>query len=136
VKLTIDSLDNWQAEGEVAYIAPAAAITNEVVTYAVRVSFPDDDPSVKVGMTADVNITTAEKRGVLLIPSTALLPSGAGYAVEKPGLVGTDSEQVPVEIGLTDDTQTEITAGLKEGDQIIELPGSTTDNRGGPFGGG
>ena len=35
---------------------PAADNSNGVVTYAVRVSFPDTDPKVKVGMTADLSI--------------------------------------------------------------------------------
>ncbi len=136
VNLSIDSLDNWQAAGKVTYIAPAATITNDVVTYAVRVSFPDDDPSVKVGMTADSEITTDEKRGVLLVPSTALLPNGANYVVEKLGSVVGTTDQVPVETGLSDDINTEITKGLSEGDQIIELPGSVNNNGGGggPFG--
>jgi HlyD family secretion protein len=135
VRLSIDSLDDWQAEGSVTYIAPAATVTNEVVTYEVRVSFPDDDPSVKVGMTADVNITTAEKRGVLLVPTTALLPSGATYVVEKPSLTGGTNEQVPVETGLSDETNTEITSGLREGDVIVELPNIGNDGPSGPFGG-
>ena len=61
VKLTIQSLGGWQTDGKVSYIAPAADSSNGVVTYAVRVSFPDNDPKVKVGMTADLSIVTAQK---------------------------------------------------------------------------
>ncbi len=54
VTLTIDSLTGWKADGKVSYIAPAAETSNGVVTYAVRVSFPDEAASVKVGMTANL----------------------------------------------------------------------------------
>ncbi|MGF2075952.1 efflux RND transporter periplasmic adaptor subunit, partial [Enterococcus casseliflavus] len=54
VTITIDALDDWAAQGKVSYIAPAATISNGVVTYPVRVSFPDGDARVKVGMTANI----------------------------------------------------------------------------------
>ena len=81
VRLTIQSLDGWQTDGKVSYIAPAADNSNGVVTYAVRVSFPDNDPKVKVGMTADLDIVSAERANALLVPNTALLPKGAGRVV-------------------------------------------------------
>ena len=136
VTLTIDSLNGWKAQGKVSYIAPAAQKTNDVVTYAVRVSFPDSDPSVKVGMTANLNITTAQKNGVLLVPNSALLPKGAGHVVQVLGADGRTTSEVDVQTGLSDATQTEITSGLHEGDRIVALPnnGAPRPNRG-PFGG-
>jgi HlyD family secretion protein len=133
VAVTIDSLSGWQTTGEIDYIAPAAEVTNDVVTYGVRVSFVDDDPSVKVGMTANLNITTAIKENILLVPNSALLPKGAGRVVQVPNADGTVRE-VDVQVGLTDGTQTEIVSGLKEGDRIIALPG-TSNPRAGRFGG-
>ena len=82
VDLDIQSLGGWQTQGKVSYIAPAADNTNGVVTYAVRVSFADNDPRVKVGMTADLGIVTARKPNVLLVPNTALLPKGASHVVQ------------------------------------------------------
>lgn len=133
VAVTIDSLSGWQTTGEIDYIAPAAETTNDVVTYGVRVSFVDDDPQVKVGMTANLNITTARKDGVLLVPNSALLPKGAGRVVQVPTADG-GTREVDVTIGLTDGAQTEILTGLKEGDRIIALPGTLAPQRGG-FGG-
>ena len=63
------------------FVSPIADATNGVVTYAVRVDFGKDVPDVKVGMTADVNIITARKQGVLLVPNTAIIPHGSGHAV-------------------------------------------------------
>ena len=95
-----------------SYIAPAADNNNGVVTYAVRVSFPDNDPKVKVGMTADLKIVTAVKDNVLLVPNTALLPKGSGRVVQVPAQDAQGeptTREVEVQTGLTDGTQTEIT---------------------------
>ena len=141
VRLTIQSLGGWGADGKVSYIAPAADTSNGVVTCAVRVSFPDNDPKVKVGMTADLNIVTAQKDNVLLVPNTALLPKGGGRVVRVPA---TDAQgrsaapsEVEVKTGLTDGTMTEIQSGLSEGQQVIALPetGAARRPAGGMFGG-
>ena len=111
-----------------SYIAAAADNNNGIVTYAVRVSFPGDDPKVRVGMTADLNIETARKENTLLVPNTALLPKGAGRVVQIPVSTPDGQGQAPapreveVQTGLSDGTQTEILSGLSEGQQIIALP--------------
>ncbi|MFL5805854.1 MAG: efflux RND transporter periplasmic adaptor subunit [Roseiflexaceae bacterium] len=134
VTLTIDALRDWTAQGTISYIAPAATTTNGVVTYLVRVSFPDSDARVKIGMTANISIVTATKDKVLLVPNTALLPKGAGHAVQVPNANG-GTREVDVQTGLTDGTQTEIIGGLKAGDQVITNPStSSTTRSSGPFG--
>lgn len=96
------------------------------------------------GMTATVGITTAERISTLLIPSSALtfyataLSSGElnrnsisalGQGAARSGATGSSGivielkngklVPVPVTIGLTNGTQTEILSGLKENDQIV-----------------
>lgn len=141
VRLTIQSLGGWVTDGKVGYIAPAAETSNGVVTYAVRVNFPDNDPKVKVGMTADLSIVIAQKDNVLLVPNTALLPKGTGRVVQVPA---TDAQgrpaaqrEVEVKTGLTDGAMTEILSGLSEGQEVIALPDNGAARRapGGFFGG-
>jgi len=141
VKLTIQSLDGWQTEGKVSYIAPASDSSNGVVTYAVRVSFADNVPSVKVGMTADLSIVTASKENVLLVPNTALLPKGAARVVQVPATNAQGQPAAPREVevrtGLSDGTYTEILSGLTEGQSVIALPdsGAVRSSGSGFFGG-
>ena len=122
VTLTSDSLPNWSAKGTVTYIAPAAQVTNGVTTYAVRASFGDSDPQLRVGMNSNVSIITAQKSNVLLVPSTALLPKGSGHAVQRLNADGKTVSEVDVQTGLTDGTMTEIVSGLKAGDRVVPLP--------------
>jgi HlyD family secretion protein len=137
VALTIQSLGDWSTKGKVSYIAPAADNNNGLVTYPVRVSFADNDPRVKVGMTADLKIVTALKENALLVPNTALLPKGSGRVVQIPvkdakGQLST--QEVEVQTGLTDGTVTEITAGLQEGQEILTLPSNGASRSNGPQG--
>ena len=128
VKFTIGSLAGWQTDGKVSYVAPAADTTNSGVTYIVRVSFPDNDPKVKIGMTADLEIIIAARQDVLLVPNTALAPKGSGWMVQgvTTDLLGkTTIESLDVQIGLSNGAQTEIVDGLSEGKEIVARP----DNR-------
>ena len=135
VQLSIDSLPDWQATGAVDYIAPSAQKVNGVVTYDVKVTFANSDPRIKAGMTANLTIVVANKKGVLLVPNTALLPKGAGHVVQVPNADGKGFTEVDVTTGLTDGTNTEIVSGLSEGQRIIAVPTSALPKPRGFFGG-
>lgn len=134
VKLSIDSINNWSADGKVTFISPVSSVSNGVVTYQVRVDFADVDPRVKVGMTSNVDIIVAQKDNVLVVPNSALLPSGSGRVVQVLDAQG-KVQDIPVEIGISDGAHTEIVSGVQEGQQIIALPGSDRIGNGqpGPF---
>ena len=133
VKLTTDSLKDWQIAGKVSYIAPSGENTNGVVTYVTRVNFTTTDARIKTGMTANLEIVTAQKDNVLLVPNTALLPNGNSRIVQVVGADGKPSD-VQVETGLSDGSFTEITGGVTEGTRIIALPSSGTVRSSSPFG--
>jgi HlyD family secretion protein len=133
VALTLDAVPDWSTTGAVSFIAPAAELRNNVVTFAVRVSFPDRDTRIKVGMTANVSITVARKDDVLLVPNTALLPKGAGRVVQIPGASGQPATEREVQTGLTDGAYTEIVSGLTEGTLIVAQPTTTPRASGGFF---
>ena len=129
-KITIDALADWQNTGTVTNISPVADSANGVVTYKARIDFSDTDKRVLVGMTALVELVTAEKKNVLLIPNSAILPKGAGRIVQVPGNNNTTSE-VDITTGLSDGIQTEVLTGLTEGQVIIATPTNSTAKSGG-----
>lgn len=133
VKLTTDSLKDWEAQGTVSYLAPSGESVSGVVTYLVKVSFTLNDTRIKVGMTANVDITTAQRNNVLIVPNSALLPKGTGKVVQ---VVTSDgkAEEAQVQIGLSDGTQTEIISGVAEGTRIVALPGSSKPKSSGLLG--
>ena len=102
----------------VAAIDPAETIRDGVSTYRSILEFSNDDPRVRVGMTANITITTAEKENVIAIPRAVVMDDGNGqYVYVKEGeSIGTRQ----VTTGLVSSLGTiEITSGLEEGDVVI-----------------
>jgi HlyD family secretion protein len=122
------SLETWPGQtvdGTVASIAPKATASGSgIASYEVRVALGQTDLPVRIGMTADADLITAAREGVLLVPSQAVTANRTAgtYTVN---LVGTGPDgartftETEVTIGLKDDGNTQITSGLNEGDQVL-----------------
>jgi HlyD family secretion protein len=86
----------------------------------------DDDPRnlLKPEMTANVEIISSERKGVLLVPSEAIiLKQGNNFAtVLADGLA---PQEVPVEVGITDGSNTEVISGLSDGQAVQIFKGSS-----------
>ena len=84
----------------------------------VRVSFPPPPGLVNLGDLANVAIDVQRKDGVLVLPTTAIRTFGGRRFVD---LLSTDGlhREVDIEVGISDDTNTEITKGLNDGDKVI-----------------
>ena len=123
-QVTLDALGSEPITGTVTYIAPSATVVQNVTTYTIRVALPQDNPAIRVGMSASVAIGVAEKKDVLLIPSSAVRTEGNKHIVRlKTGSSGKTDTFVDTQIrtGLANDVQTEVVSGLKEGDVIAAL---------------
>ncbi len=129
--LSFDAIDGLTLTGHVADIDSLGTVTQGVVSYHVKIVLDVVDGRVKSGMSVSAEILTEAHQNVLLVPTSAIKTQGNNSYVEvldKPDPVdaanqgGTSSlppRQVPVVVGLSNDTQTEIVSSLKEGDQII-----------------
>jgi HlyD family secretion protein len=130
--LTFDAIDSLSLTGEVVEVSPLGTVSQGVVSYEVKVAFDSQDDRIKSGMSVSVSIVTEVKADVLAVPNAAVKVQGTQHYVQTIDLptgikAGTDglyiSAQTPnrvtVEIGTANDTLTEITSGLKEGDQVI-----------------
>lgn len=104
--------------------------SNGIVTYAVKVLLDKPDVGLKDGMTCTLKVITDEKKDVLLLEKDALRGSGDKKYVELAG-AGDKTEKRLVTTGISDDTNIEITGGLKEGDQVIINTGVTGSKTGG-----
>ncbi len=129
--LTFDAVPDLTITGAVSEIDTIGTISQGVVTYDVKISFDANDERVKPGMSVSSAIITAVKTDVLSVPNSAIKTSGGQSYVEVldnpdaevAGTVGVTSStaprQVPVELGISNDTTTEIISGIKEGDEVI-----------------
>lgn len=119
-----------------------ATTTNNVVTYEVVISAQNADLKLKPGLTANVTIYTQERTGVLAVANKALRFTPTKETVGKDmkivdckgknkvwTLDGKTLTAHPVSIGQTDGMHTEITKGLKAGQQIVtEIVVNTPDD--------
>lgn len=130
--LTFDAVDGLEITGEVADVDSLGTVTQGVASYGIKIVFDTQDERIKPGMSVSASIVTEVKQDVLLVSNSALKSVNGSYYVEEPsenvsnlalvsgGIVLKNSpKQQAVQIGLANDTSTEITGGLSEGDEII-----------------
>lgn len=129
VEFSVDSFPDEIFYGIVTQVRNEAITTSNVVTYEVIIEIDNRDLRLKPGMTANVEVITAQKENVLLVPNKALrfTYDDGGSAVKKRykdrGLwILEDGKPVRVSIltGVYDDEFTEVSgAELKEGEEVI-----------------
>ena len=130
--LTFSAIDGLTITGTVTGIDTVGTVSSGVVTYNVNINLDVDDVRVKPGMSVSATIITNTAQDVLFVPNSAIKTSNGTSYVEvfssplvtpAAGVQGSTSvvasNQVQVQVGLADDTSTEITSGLKEGDIIV-----------------
>lgn len=145
VTFNVDAYGNRPFKGVVKQIRLNATTQSNVVTYNVVVSVDNPEEILMPGMTAYVNIKTAERKNVLLVPNAAMRykpstlakdeqaknkPSEQKGKSKEGGYKGRQAtvyvlengEPKPRKIvaGITDNRQTEVVSGeLKAGDVVI-----------------
>ena len=133
VSFTVDAYPDDTFKGTVKQVRQEATTTNNVVTYEVVISAPNADLKLKPGLTANVTIYTAERKGVLSVPSKALRFTPQKETVGKMKIVdqtGNAKNKVwsiegnsivahKVNIGMTDGTNTQILNGISAGVKIV-----------------
>ncbi|HEY0212644.1 MAG TPA: efflux RND transporter periplasmic adaptor subunit [Paenirhodobacter sp.] len=92
--------------------------TDSAIYYNASLELPNEDRTLRIGMTTQVTITLAEARDVLTVPAGALRRKGRDFVVTVVGPLGGQSEQ-KVEVGLNNKVTAEIKAGLTEGQQVV-----------------
>ncbi len=129
--VTLDAFPSQTFVGQVVSVDSVGTISSGVVTYNVYINLISPPSEIKSGMSASVAIQTARADNVITVPSAAVqTSSGASYvSVLKNGQV----TNVPVTTGISDDTNTEITSGIKVGDVVVTGTNATTNNTTSPF---
>lgn len=142
VTFTVDAYPDDQFEGVVKQVRQEATTTNNVVTYEVVISAPNRDLKLKPGLTANVTIYTAERKGVLSVPSKALRFTPTKETMGNKKIVDTEAKNKvwtlennntlrahAVNIGMTDGTHTQILSGISQGKEVVTAIKIASDNQ-------
>ena len=134
--VTVDAVGSGtRMTGRITSLDPVATIQQGVPVYGVDVTIDLPNASVRPGMTGTANVIIASRQGVLVVPNLAIRSTSGRRYVQ----ILKDGEAVDTDVtfGIANDTVTEVTNGLAEGDLVV-LPQSrstATARPGGGFGG-
>jgi HlyD family secretion protein len=104
----------------VASIDPAETVLEGVPTYKVTLMFVVPDSRIRSGMTANLDIHTRERTGVLAVPYRAVSDEDGTKTVRIASADGKTFVTVPVTTGLKgSDGTIEIVSGLSAGDRVV-----------------
>jgi HlyD family secretion protein len=119
VTIEVDALPDQKLTGAVASIAPTAQIgATTGTTYKVRIDIDPTDLALRAGMSATATITSSARDNVLLVPNRAVQRNRESGRTFVERLVEGVPQQVEIRLGLRDEQQSEVRAGLEEGDEI------------------
>ena len=139
--LTFDAAEGLSITGSVVEIDIVGTVSQGVVTYNIKINFDAEDERIKPGMSVSASIVTDIKQDILTVPNSAIKTQGETSYVEildqpgaeTAGVQGVTSltlpEQQQIEVGLSNDTLTEIISGLAEDEKVIIrtiTPGNAT----------
>jgi RND family efflux transporter MFP subunit len=116
VAITFDAFPGQTVEGRITEIFPEPILKQGATVYRANVEFSTDLP-IRPRMAADLTITARRKEGVLLVPNRAIQTVGRKKVVEV--LKGSQVVRRTVEVGLSDETSSEVVKGLKEGEEVL-----------------
>lgn len=120
-EIQFDALPDQSVQGQVTRIAPLATNSVGVVTYSVRIDLALFDLPIRPGMTATADIVIQRTDNVLLVPNWAIRfdrTTGQAYA----SILNADGklQEVPVLLGIRSGSQSQVVAGLREG-QVVAV---------------
>jgi HlyD family secretion protein len=120
-RIKVESFRDRVFNGKVTKISPMGVQKDNVTTFEVRVSINNPGGELKALMTANAEILLDEHKGVMTVPENAVIYDNQKNAsVSIPDKKQKDGERkIPVKVGLSNGSVTEIVSGLKEGDQVV-----------------
>ncbi|MDO4563382.1 MAG: efflux RND transporter periplasmic adaptor subunit [Clostridia bacterium] len=93
-------------------------VKNSMGMYTVRVSVPNDDSRLKIGMFADIMLITSESaENAVAVPVGAILQEDGGFYVY--AVNGAAAVKTFVTTGVSDGEYTQVLSGLSAGEQVV-----------------
>ncbi len=124
VTLTLDAFPDKTFTGHVGSVNTTGVVSSGVTTYPAIIALDSGATNIYPNMATTAKIITSIKNNVILVPTSAVQTQN-GQSVVRTLQKGKEVD-VPVELGDSNDTQTAITSGINEGQEVITgVTGST-----------
>jgi macrolide-specific efflux system membrane fusion protein len=115
--ITFDAIDDLNTTGKVEKIDALGTLTSGVVTYNVTIGFDSLDERIKSQMSVSTEIIVNSKQDIITVSNSVIKTRNGENYVQV--LVNGKPEDHTVEIGIANDTGTEIISGVSVGDNVI-----------------
>lgn len=117
IAITLWAAPDKVYRGRVREVSPAADSVTR--TYAVRVSVPDADKAMKLGMTANVYLRGISRGRMVELPAAAVFKQHGGAAVWVVDANSSQVKAVPVEIARYHEDKVSVSAGLNGDERVV-----------------
>ncbi|MEI8343787.1 MAG: efflux RND transporter periplasmic adaptor subunit [Candidatus Moraniibacteriota bacterium] len=119
VMMTFSAIDSLTMSGKIEKMDALGTITQGVVTYNITIGFDSLDSRIKPQMSVSAKIITQVKQDVITVPNSALKTQGNKTYVEILANGSQAPQQRTIEIGVANNTETEIVSGVNVGDNVV-----------------
>ena len=120
-RITVETFKDRTFQGKVTQISPMGVEKDNVTNFEVRVSIDNPGNELKANMTANAEIVLEERLNSLIVPEAAI-----SYDAKRNASVDlldrsakTGRRRVPIKVGISNGTRTQVLEGLKEGDRVV-----------------
>ena len=114
-KIKVDAYPDSQFYGKVYRVSPV--VNTQTRSAAIEILADNSSGRLKSGMFSEVKLVTGASDGALAVPSAAVVEDNGKTYVFVPA--GANASRREVKTGLTNGDYTQITSGLKKGDDVI-----------------
>ena len=120
-RIRVETFKDKPFEGRVTQIAPMGVERDNVVTFEVRVSIDNESGQLRANMTANAEIVLEEHKRALIIPESAVIYDAGRHAFAEvvSTRTKTGKEKVPIKVGISNGTRTEVLDGLTQGQRVV-----------------
>jgi HlyD family secretion protein len=120
-RIVVESFKDKKFNGKVTKISPLGKEKDNVTTFEVRVSILNPGGELKSNMSANAEIILEEKKGVLLIPESAVIyDKDRKASIEIPDPKAEKGRaKKEVKLGISNGVKTELVSGLNEGQKVV-----------------
>jgi HlyD family secretion protein len=120
-RIVVETFKERVFQGKVTQISPMGVEKDNVTNFEVKVSIENAAHELKAMMTANAEIVLEERPDTLILPEAAIT-----YDQQRQAFVDLHDpssrdglRRVPVKLGISNGTRTEILSGVKAGDRLV-----------------